>query len=330
MFLWMIASLWLWGSIWTKFGNTKYFWSALFISAAIQLWFFFADLAMWLFGGVFDLGTNRVIQSFFGGDHDIFRPGGLASEPSLYASWVLFVWPLLLLRGTTHRRSLFILITILLIASGVASTSRTFVVILAIQLPLITFSIYRNPSPLKVIIGIVLFPLAISSVLAFGHSHFTKISSLFNESQSMSTLARRSGQIASRAVSQDFPLSGIGLGQFTAYYPAAVPFKYFASHEVQKWASGHSESRVSTFNTLWRIQVEFGGIIATIFLIIALLLIIRWTLVNDISVQQTYLLGSLIGGTSFLLQQDQFGYQPGIFAGAIFICGILQKKADPK
>lgn len=242
------------------------------------------------------------------------RPSGIATEPSVFAAWALVIWPLVLpLMGADfrrHHRMLAGLFLLALIAGIYLCNARTAAGIGVIQMLFYFLWILRRKR-IGVLTALgVLLALVASPLLAL------KLMTLTNLESNLSNIGRIGSTIAGILVSADHPVMGIGVGQFKYFLSSYAPDFTYASEEISAWSDGTSTFRASTFNLFVRLASEFGvlaGGLASALLIAPLVRTLRTAEDN-----LTLCLGlSAVGGAGFWLLQDQYAYQPAIFALAL-------------
>jgi hypothetical protein len=128
MLLWGLASYWIWTRLLKDFAAEEL---ALLIcvGSIIPLLCFFGDLT--------ESGSFQSALEIFRLKRDP-RISGLATEPSLYAAWLAFVWPFALYHGMHARsyaaRAFGLLIFVAICATAILSHARTIAVILVLQI----------------------------------------------------------------------------------------------------------------------------------------------------------------------------------------------------
>jgi hypothetical protein len=352
--IWFFVSLMLWIS-WlelikpeTDLGRQLLL--KIFLAAAIvNLVIFFIDYLSANSDGLLEL--NSIAMEFLysiRGKIDP-RPSGLGSEPSVLGSWIAFIWPILLFGSSSlvnsgRKQFCYFCIAALLLA-GILCGARTFLAIMLIQF-LIFFVFLRKKSQLVnylyLLIGAVMMVI-LFKVLNFENYYLTQLLSITNI-ENESTSNRLSSAIAAFRVSKDYPIFGVGIGQFTAYYPTYVPEWALSGTEAKSYISGNIDVRINTFNLPVRLLAELGY--PTGSLIIGLVMLLCFNLISNIRCLlfdaslnadlKKFLVGitlSFFGGISWWLSQDLLSYQPGILALALGIwanryCKKLKNKAE--
>jgi len=206
------------------------------------------------------------VLHFFRGSFKM-RAAGLATEPSLWGSWVVFIWPLLFF--VDPNRSFFNFyykfIAIVLIILGFISNSRTFMVLFLMQTIIIVgfLLLQRKNSTKNIINKLVMIAIVVFILITIIDSHiYRRMLSIFNVGTELSTTVRLGSTLTSINAIIDNFLFGIGLGQFSYYYSQYVPSFALDSIEVQNFIAGNIEHRASTFNLFTRVTVETGIILS--------------------------------------------------------------------
>lgn len=327
--LWFCISIYLWVYLFLelKIDSTgyRYFISCIMLCTFLSLIFFILDFCNINVSEV--PGVNSILF-FFRGEHDV-RTSGLSSEPSTYASWVLLIWPLLILTKKRFMNGvsffLPIIIGVICLISGLISGSRTFLLIFLFQLALAIFLIIRN-SHLKFRILSVTVGIFFLSATIFGGNYeyyLSQISSIFDIENSYSTMTRLGIAYAAFNMFIDNWISGVGIGQFTYHFAKYVPDWALFSPEVQAYISGDIEHRINAFNLFLRVGSEMGFIafFSFVYFIFKLLKSALFLIENNKN-EKLWSIGILIssiGGLSYWMQQDLFSYQPGIFSIALIL-----------
>lgn len=256
--------------------------------------------------------------------HDPFRVSGATSEPSILGAWIAFLWPMLFLvkepRFAPHRGALVAVLLLL----GLFFGGRTFLVLFGMQFVcLVSFSIFSGTAAKKFLSALILFPL-----LAIFSRFFFE--SVLDIEDNLSSMARFGSTITALIVGIENLPTGIGIGQFSYYFPSSVPDLFRASEEITYWASGDSESRLSTFNLPARVFVELG--LPGVFYIVLLFLSVarQWLSIRKSFEEPTRTSVPLVvvAGCGFWLSQDQYGYQPAIFSIALIYCTALSRNTQ--
>lgn len=302
MMLWGFISIFLWIFLSKKMIKIKFFEKkTLSYILIVQLIFFYLHY--------FQFEWFYPILSFFQSKIDIFRGSGFSSEPSLWSSYLLLIVPLMLIN--VKNKKFILLIVFLSVTSGFLSESRSYMLIFLLQ---ILISLFLFPTKKNHIFQFLSIG-SVAVVLIFS-IYFEDIISVFNIEESLSSLMRLGSTYTSILIILDHPF-GIGNGMFTAYYPTYAPDFLLKSEEALKLINGEATFRASTYNLFTRIGAEYGLIFLILSLIfyinvnIQFLQHIKMATINKKNIILVYL--SFIGGTSFFFQQDQYGYQPGLF-----------------
>jgi hypothetical protein len=278
-----------------------------------------------------DLSGSAAIQGILGifRTKEFSRPSGLATEPSLYASWCAFVWPLVLFHGI-HARDLsariFGMILFLIIcASAYLSNARTIAVIIILQISYYGLWTMRRTSGvrrLRALVVLVVFATGIVAVFA------ASLSSL-GDAEMGSNISRIGSTVTAVRVSVAYPIFGVGIGQLKYFFGAYAPDFALASEEILSYATGLSEYRASAFNLFVRLVCEFGFVVGCAFSFFVLRPIIVASRLHTSNPAVLYATLSAIGGVGFWLSQDQYGYQPGILSLAI-LSHVLSDQTDSR
>lgn len=244
------------------------------------------------------------------------RPSGFATEPSVYASWTLVVWPLALMvanggRTSPHRwLGRFFLLGIL--ASIYLCNARTAAGIGVLQvLYYMIWAVRRGRIGPATAIG-VLAMIAVMPIVVVRLMTVTDLQS------NLSNIGRIGSTVAGILVTADYPIFGVGIGQFKFFLSSYAPAFASASDEISAWGDGSASFRASTFNLFVRLLCEFGVIAGGV---------ACWSLSRPLiksfrrseDMAQVCVTLSAIGGFGFWLIQDQYAYQPGIFALAFLV-----------
>ncbi len=277
------------------------------------------------------------------------RPSGLGSEPSIMGSWIAFMWPIILFSSgslvNSGRKVLSYCCVAVLVLTGILCGARTFLAIMLIQL-LIFFAFlgkkYQLQNYAYIFIGAAIVTFLLGA-LNFENYYLTQILSIANI-ENESTANRLSSAIAAFKISIDYPIFGVGIGQFTAYYPTYVPDWALSGAEAKDYISGNIDVKINTFNLPLRLLAELGYPVGC--LLIGLVVLLSFSLMYNIRYQlfhgilnagsKKFLAGivlSYFGGISWWLSQDLTSYQPGILALALGIwanryCKKLKNTAD--
>lgn len=256
-----------------------------------------------------------VVVDFLRFKHDD-RPSSLATEPSMYASWTLVIWPLALLLALSGTRQwsrclAWIFLTIML-ASIILCNARTAAGIGAFQLLFyVLWAVKRG----RIGPGTALGGLAMMALTPFVLIRLMTVADL---QSNLSNIGRIGSTVAGISVTADYPLLGIGIGQFKYFLAEYAPSFAAASDEISAWGDGSASFRASTFNLFVRLVSEFGLLIGGI---------ACWLLFRPLSrafiwaqtPSQLCIALSAMGGFGFWMIQDQYAYQPAIFALALLI-----------
>jgi O-antigen ligase len=328
--IWFFLSIYIWIFWFDKlqvFGTRyKWFIKMLVLTSAINLLIFYYDVITRFVAG----GPIEDFLFFLKQKTD-WRPSGLSSEPSIFGSWVMMIWPLLFMVdqtriGSKKLRSLSRMVSILCIISAFLSGARTFIMIFILQGGVYSLILFKRRKLVGFLAIIILLAACITawqtSILperfktVFAASECTDVD--------CSTMSRLGSALAAVNIFVDHPLAGVGLGQFTSYYGQYVPDWALISEEVQNFITEDISQRVNAFNLFARIGAEMGVFALGLFIIFfiwILLPIYKKTKdhANDRDVSKFYMgcLLSVIGGISWWLTQDLFTYQPGIFSLAM-------------
>lgn len=317
MFLWGITSYYLWKAIVGRIGRDRYC-ALQCLGAVLPVVFFFLEY--------FDAsGTTRDVLNLFRFKRDL-RPSSFATEPSIYAAWIAFVWPIVFysarsLRGGRVRIGAWLLL-VMMVASGYLSHARTFAVILMLQLIYVGYWVVQRRQAWGKRVRSLLFTLCITSVAVL--ILVGRLATLVDVSDNKSNLARLAYTVTGIRVAIAHPLVGVGIGQFGNFFARYVPEFALAIREVRQHAFGMSQFRASTFNLFVRFACEFGFPIGILLSALVVSPVIR---APRAATKDPFLLFaalSAVGGIGFWLSQDPYGYQPGILALAVVSLMISQ------
>jgi hypothetical protein len=307
----------------------KWFLTTLITSTVLILAIFYYDFFIKILVG--DLPEDIL---FFLKQKYESRPCGLSSEPSIFGSWALLVWPLLLFADKTRpwlRKLGKISHTIgyLCILSALISGARTFIIIFLLQIGVYLFTIVKKRMILMTLSALGLLAVGIFLwKISFPIEKVALMTPSFTEKSETdySSMTRLASALAAVNIFLDHPISGVGLGQFTSYYAGYVPGWALPSEEVKGFINENISQRVNAFNLFARIGAEMG--VALLIVFISFIYCILSPLYKKIRTYQhdrffsKFYVGffiSCIGGISWWLTQDLFTYQPGIFALAMAI-----------
>jgi len=254
------------------------------------------------------------------------RPSGLASEPSSFAAWIAFVWPMMLFATLSARSTIGrVGAAIMLMLAGLSaylSNARTVVAILALQ---ILYYGYWRIRQVRDLSGRVRTLLIVAGFVSLFMLVLADRLLSITDPTGGSNIARLAYTATGINVFLYHPLIGIGIGQFGHFFVAYVPDFALLSEEVATYATGAAEYRASTFNLFVRLLCEFGLPIG---------LVLSWVVVRPLiaalqsQARQRFCLYaalSAVGGVGFWLSQDQYGYQPGILSLAILATALSNK-----
>ena len=263
------------------------------------------------------------------------RPSGLGSEPSIMGSWIAFIWPIILFSSrslvNSRQKVLGYCCVAALVLAGILCGARTFLAIMLVQILIFFIFLgkkYKLQNFAYIIIGAAIVAVLLI-VFDFENYYPTQILSIADINNE-STANRLSSAIAAFRVSIDYPIFGIGIGQFTAYYPTYVPDWALSGAEAKDYISGNIDVKINTFNLPLRLLAELGYPVGcfliglVVFLSFSLISNIRYQLFDEIlnADSKKFLTGialSYFGGISWWLSQDLPSYQPGILALALGI-----------
>lgn len=247
------------------------------------------------------------------------RPSGLATEPSLYGAWTVVVWPLLAFATGASRSYLGKLgaatVLALVLVTAYLSNARTAAVILVLQLGYYGYWVVRRDSGLRQRLRSLLIMGALGLLALAVLTQ--RLLTLGDVEENASNVARFGYVLAGINVVLEHPLTGIGVGQFKYFFGAHVPEFALVSEEIALYATQTAEFRTSTFNLFVRLFCEFGalaGVALSALLLRPLLAAPRAGGIDDFRLCAAL---SAVGGVGFWLTQDQYGYQPAIFALAL-------------
>jgi hypothetical protein len=341
-FIWFFVSIYIW-IIWFseiqifEF-NYRWFIKALISTCLVNLAIFYYDVTIRLVAG----HPVQDLLYILKGKLD-WRPSGLSSEPSIFGSWVMLIWPLLFFAnptklGSKKLRSTSRFISVLCILSALLSGARTFLVIFLLQGITYLLFVFKRRKFVG-IVGLIVFVggCFIAWETPILPERFKALSATFECTDiDCSTMTRIGSAVAAANIFMDHPIFGVGLGEFSAYYGQYVPDWALPSEEVQSFISEDISQKVNAFNLFARMGAELGGIILGFFIIFFI-----WVFYGLYQKTKNYLtnkeifgfyLGCLlaaIGGVSWWLTQDLFSYQPGIFALAMALYITKEGKQKP-
>jgi len=271
-------------------------------------------------GGFFgDLSGSTDIQSVLGTFRikEFSRPSGFATEPSLFASWCAFMWPLALLCASYGRgvaaRTFGMIVFIAICVSAYLCHARTIAVIIILQIIYYGIWVLRRTNGVRRLRALlVLLIFAIATLAAFAASLST-----LGDSEMGSNIVRIGSTVTGVRVSLGHPFFGVGIGQLKYFFGEYAPDFALASGEILSYSTGISDYRASSFNLFVRFCCEFGLVVGFAFSIFVLRPIISAARLRSTDTAILYATLSGIGGVGFWLSQDQYGYQPGILSLAI-------------
>jgi hypothetical protein len=317
MLLWGLASYWIWTRLLKDFAAEEL---ALLIcvGSIIPLLCFFGDLT--------ESGSFQSALEIFRLKRDP-RISGLATEPSLYAAWLAFVWPFALYHGMHARsyaaRAFGLLIFVAICATAILSHARTIAVILVLQIGYFGYLATRHGSLLqRVRTALIVFLVAAVVLAAFAQS-LTSVA----DPEIGSNISRIGSTVTALRVAAAHPFVGVGIGQLKYFFGEYAPDFALASQEILNYATGISEYRASAFNLFARFFCEFGFGVGLLFSIVVLRPIVTAARLKDASRFVPYTVLAAIGGTGFWLSQDQYGYQPAILSLAILSTTLSSNSA---
>lgn len=317
MLAWGFASYWIWrvvlGSI-----SDRFLALAILVAGSLSVAIFLIDYT----------GLEPAFEGVLGflRRNSDYRPAGLASEPSVFASWVGVFWPLTIYVAVVAWKPSVRFVAVVtsagVLACAYLSNSRTIAVATALQLAYLFYWVLRRQ-------GGALRKLAWCTALAvvgglFAALLLDRLLSAVDVAGSASSLARFSYTLAGLNVAAEYPLLGVGIGQFPLYFADFVPALARGSVEISQRLAGLSEFRESTFNLFVRLAVEFGipaGICLGWIAVRPMVQALRRTLDHPLFLWSML---SAVGGICFWLQQDQYGYQPAIFSLAL-LANVLDR-----
>jgi hypothetical protein len=283
-------------------------------------------------GGLICLGSIVPLLGFFGdlsGSSEIqrtlgifrikefSRASGLATEPSLYASWCAFVWPLILFYAMHARsfaaRTFGMILFLTVCASAYLSHARTVAVVVILQISYYgLWAMRRTTGVQRLRALLVLLFFATATVAAFAVSLST-----LGDAEMGSNIVRIGSTVTAVRVSLAHPMLGVGIGQLRYFFGTFAPDFALASNEILTYATGVSEYRASAFNLFVRFFCEFGCVVGLAFSIFVLRPVFSAARLRTPDRAILYATLSAIGGLGFWLSQDQYGYQPGILSLAV-------------
>jgi hypothetical protein len=307
MLIWGMGSYWIWVRLLKGIDSERV---ALLLcwGSVIPLISFFADLS--------GSAALQDLLAIFRIKRDD-RISGLATEPSLYAAWLAFVWPILLYYGLKARkrigRAFGWILLVGLFATAYLSHARTIAVIAVLQIAYAGYWLSRRTrglQRLRVIVAIAFLGSIFTLVF------FESITSL-TDTDMGSNVARVGSTITALRVALAHPVVGVGIGQLKYFFGQYAPNFALASEEILGYAVGVTEYRASSFNLIARFFCEFGFAIGLMFTVIVLHPLVSGVKRSSEAEFLPYAILAAIGGTGFWLSQDQYGYQPAILSLAI-------------
>jgi hypothetical protein len=325
VFSWMLVSLYLWTFLIKRTQifnqNYNYFLRLLCVGAFINSLFFINDFVTFARGWIPVLPALNSVKSFFTGNSLVIRASGLASEPSVWASWTLWIWPLLFFVKKNTPNLLHIICrvaVILLFILSLLSTARTFVVVALFQIGL--YVVLKSKTNPKISLFIGTISIIIFLILLNTTNISTKLNSTFDAKGNESSGARLGATLCALKIFADYPLGGVGVAQFTAYYKDYIPYELVqSSSEVAYNLEGGRKFKINTYNLWARFACEVGilGLIS----ILLLFIIIYFPLIsNAFRTGETFICGiaiSVTGGIMYWMMQDLFAYQPAVLSLAM-------------
>lgn len=315
MFVWGLISYWIWRHILRDVPPQR-LGLLMCVSTLIPLAAFLGDLT-----------GSPAIQELLGIIRTKMdpRPSGLATEPSIYASWVSIFWPTVLFVAIYGRslgaRVLAGAILAILAVTVYASNARTIAVMLAMQLAFCGYWVTRTRSGLDRLAAVVLVAIIAAAALAVFSESFMSLTRTDIESN----VARLGSTVTSIRVSIANPITGVGIGQFRYYFADYAPDFALASDEILTYAAGISDYRASSFNLFVRFFCEFGFVIGSVFSVFVLRPIYLAARERNPDNFTLYAALTAVAGVGFWMSQDHYGYQPGILSVAILSNALAQR-----
>jgi hypothetical protein len=307
MFLWALVSYRIWMRLLRDVSSQELAFLAC-VGSILPLIAFFADIS-----------GNLEVRTLLGairGKLD-YRASGLATEPALYAAWVAFSWPLVMLysiRARSHvKRILGTLIWLALWFSAYLSNARTIAVIALMQIGYFLYWVVRNKKGLIRLRALAIAGVCSIAVIgAFAHSLTT-----LNSIEAGSNLSRIGSTVTSVRVSMAHPFFGIGVGQLRYFFGAYAPDFALTNVEIITRSLNAGDFRASSFNLFVRLVCEFGLAMGLIFSFVVIRPIVKAARTPVAGAFLVFATLSALGGVGFWLSADQFGYEPGILSLAI-------------
>jgi O-antigen ligase len=255
------------------------------------------------------------------------RASGLSSEPSVFSAWATFLWPLLWfyglrVRGLGKRGSIrYLSVAGLLIVAATASGARSFLVVFYFQCVVyMLLSAFSRGFKHTVLVAaaattiMLLIAIMVSSITDTTVTE--RLNSTVSLEENMSTLNRTASIAVALDIAADHPLTGVGIGQYTAYYSSYLPDWALVSDEALANYNGDIDTRISTFNLYARIAAEMGIPALAVFIVmISILFLLSFrSAMRSRNPCDAGVLLCFLGGTLSWLTQDLFTYTPAILA----------------
>jgi hypothetical protein len=304
MFLWGLASYWIWSRLLRHISPDELA-ALICFGAILPLIFFFADLTG-------SDGVHTLLEAVRVKRDE--RPSGLATEPSLYAAWMAFTWPLVMfyaIRARSYlKRVIGILLWLTLCISGYLSNARTIAVIAVMQIAYFGYWLSRNSRGLNRLRALVILGLCSVGVLAAFAESLTSLT----DTDVGSNISRIGSTVTSLRVAIAHPFFGIGIGQLRYFFGAYAPDFALASEEILIHATDLGEYRASSFNLFVRLVCELGFAVGLFFSFLIVRPIISAMRSRDADLFIVFGTLTALGGVGFWLSADQFGYQPAILS----------------
>lgn len=277
--IWSLFSVALWTGLLKRAEITgrgrRYFILTITLICLTQDLFFLNDVAHVVFGSTI---IPRKIVDIIATATSV-RPSGLESEPSEFGAWCAFAWPMLVLstREQIGRNAVYLcrMVALLTFLCAIASFARTFLVIVTFQT--ITLTVYRGILS-KNFFSVRVLPLALVLIVAgLLAQHFWQYINL-NIGGDASSTSRFGATWAALRMFVHHPIAGMGLGNFTSYYPTYIPDFAQQSPESSTLIEAVPNTRITTSNLLVKLAAELGLPAVIIFICFAtypLLVVLR-------------------------------------------------------
>lgn len=316
--------------------NYRLFYKILIAVVFIGLLFYIDSFLRWMnsFSGI-PYFVPEPVWKFLGGDWR--RSHGLFTEPSHFASWVAFIWPILFFfdRARLGREmgKILKILAVITIICAVASLARTFLVIFGIQLLFLAgLQLYFKHGHSQRRIAIV--AVIVCTMAVGGGAFASRLSSVVDVQDNDSTAVRLGAQSFVAEMIRQRPFFGVGVGELTAFAPYFSPNYYTNTNEIYSDMSQPKRGAHLSFGNIYlRIWGEcgiIGFIAAAILYSFPQIALAKRALGNRQKVCSPDEIGCLtaaIGSFLSLCEADLPGYSGAGFVAAYALC-LLYKRAN--